>query len=405
MKKIIALFVVLLCFAGVLSAEEKRMAPLGFPSAAGNGMGGSHVAYTSDMYALFVNPAALQWANQGSVVELSSALIGPLNKFVKNGILLSDMLKNMENSFGGNSRSNPFGPILDIIKGGKLPLGIDLRGPVSAAYTANGLGFGLFSRISANARVIGTDVDGAVYGDFMLPFGMSFNILKTGDHELAGGFVLKPFIRIMGDINLSALSLVNNSNLLEDIPASMIGGLGSDLGLLYRFRQNLAAGFTVADLYTAGGKMSDINGTSPNSIYRVPLSLNFGAAYTFRPADLWQGMGMLNSSYAAFTVDWHGLNNVFTWNDRIHRNPILDLGLGAEIGLFDFLKLRVGLRDMLPMMGLGLESRAVKFNIALFGKEMGIEPGVNSTMALDMSIAFRLDTQKREWSWSKALLN
>jgi hypothetical protein len=398
MKKIIALFFALLCLSTALFAEQKRMAPLDFPSTASNGMGGAHVAYTTGIYSLFVNPAALQWANQASILEISPALIGPLNKLAKSGSSIMDALK------GNGGNSNPFGPLSDIIDDGKLSVGMDIRGPLSVGYTANGLGFGLFSRIFVDARIIGTDVDAAAYADMMLPFGMSFNVVRLQDHELAAGFVLKPFVRVMtAGLEMSALDFVSGGDF--DVSAPILAGIGSDLGFLYRFKRDLALGLTLGDVYTFGAKMGDIAGSSPDNLYRVPLSFNLGAAYTFRLSNVWKNTPRaLQSAYAAAMIDWHSMNNIFTWNDRLHRNPILDLGLGAEFGFFNFLKFRVGLHDMLPMIGLGLEPRVFKFNIALYGKELGSEPGINSTMALDLSIALRLDTKKRNWPWSKPLI-
>jgi hypothetical protein len=376
------------------------MAPLGFPSTAGNGMGGPHAAYTSDIYALFVNPAALQWANQASILELSPALMGPLDKLARSGSGLTDALKGKS-----GSGSNPFTSLANIIDGGKLSIGLDMRGPLSAGYTANGLGFGLFSRVFADVRVIGTDVDVTGYVDMMLPFGMSFNVVRLQDHELAAGFVLKPFVRAIIDKELSALDFVGgNGDISINVP--ILAGMGSDLGVLYRFKRDLALGLTLGDLYTFGGRMGNITGTSvDNEIYRVPLSLNLGAAYTFRLANFWEAAPRaLQSAYIAAMADWRSMNNIFTWNDRLHRNPILDLGLGAEFGFFNFLKLRVGFRDMLPAIGLGLEPKVFKFNVALYGKELGSEPGINSTMALDISMALRLETKKRNWPWSKPFI-
>jgi hypothetical protein len=395
MKKLSALFLCLACLSAALSADEKRMAPLGFPSTAANGMGGPHVAYTSDIYALFVNPAALQWANQTSVFELSGAVIGPLGKLAKFGSGMMDAVENADN----------IDPLLDIIEGGKLSLGMDIRGPFSAGYAANGLGFGLFSRTFVDARVIGTDIDAVGYVDMMLPFGMAFNVLRLRDHELAAGFTLKPFVRVLADLEMSVLDFVGNSDALTNAAIPVLGGLGGDLGLLYRFKRDLAAGLTLGDPFTFGARMGNISGASSHKIYRVPFSLNLGAAYTFRLASVWKtAPRALQSAYVAAMMDWHGMNNVFTWNDRIHRNPILDLGMGAEFGFFNFLKLRVGLRDMLPMIGLGLEPRVFKFNVALYGKELGNEPGVNSAMALDLSIAVRLDNKKKNWPWSKPFI-
>jgi hypothetical protein len=399
MKKIAALCLVLLSLSVALFAEQKRMAPLGFPSTAGNGMGGTHVAYTGDIYALFVNPAALQWINQASILEFSPTLIGPLNKLAKSGSSIMDALKG-----GGSGNSNPFGPLSGIIDGGKLSIGMDMRGPLSAGYIANGLGFGLFSRVFVDARIIGTDIDAAAYVDMMAPFGMSFNVLRKQDHELAAGFVLKPFIRAMTvNLEMSALDFVDGGDFNVSLP--ILAGLGSDLGFLYRFKRDLALGLTLGDLYTFGAKMGDIAGASSDSVYRVPLSVNLGAAYTFRIANVWKtAPRVMQSAYIAGMMDWHSINNMFTWNDRLHRNPILDLGMGVEFGLFNFLKLRAGLHDMLPMIGLGLEPRVFKFNIALYGKELGSEPGINSTMALDLSVALRLETKKRTWPWSKPFI-
>jgi hypothetical protein len=400
-KKILALSLVLLCLSAALFGEE-RMAPLSFPSTAGNGMGGSHVAYTGDIYSLFVNPAALLWANQAGILEISPAFIGPLNKFVKSG---SNLFSAMGDSFGGGSGSNPFDPLLSVMDDGKLSIGVDLRGPFSAGYVANGLGFGLFSRVLVDARIVGTDLDAAIYGDLMFPAGMSFNVLKMQDHELAAGFVLKPYFRVLADMELSGLDLVSDSDSL-DIPVALIGGLGSDLGFMYRFKRDLALGLTLGDLFTFGSKMRTINGNPPDGLYRVPFSLNLGASYTFRVANFWKtAPRALQSAYVAAMIDWQSMNNIFTWNDRLHRNPILDLGLGAEFGFFKFLKLRVGLHEMLPSVGFGLEPKVFKFNFAVYGKELGNEPGINPTMALDISMAFRLDTKKRDWPWSKPFVN
>jgi hypothetical protein len=395
MKKLFASFLCFACFSAALSADGNRMAPLIFPSTASNGMGGSHVAYTSDIYALFVNPAAMQWANQTSILELSPAIIGPLDKFAKSGSTILGAIEGLDD----------IDPLLDVIEGGKLSLGMDIRGPLSAGYVANGLGFGIFSRVFVDARFIGTDIDATTYADVMLPFGLAFNVLRLQDHELAAGFVLKPFIRVMAGLETSALDFVGNADSLAETSVPVLGGLGNNLGLLYRFRRDLTVGLTLDDLYTFGARMSNINGESSHDIYQVPLSLNLGAAYTFKLTSLWEeAPRALQSTYIAAMIDWHSLNNVFTWNDRLHRNPVLDLGMGAEFGFFNFLKLRVGLHDMLPMIGLGLEPRIFKFNIALYGKELGSEPGVNSTMALDISVALRLDTKKKTWPWSTPFL-
>jgi hypothetical protein len=297
---------------------------------------------------------------------------------------------------------------------------VDIRGPISIGYTANGFGVGLFSRIVADARITGVDLDAAMYFDVMLPVGMSFNVLRLMDHEVSVGLVLKPFVRATSTIEASALDFFDSalgsddSDFLSDISIPVLAGLGNDLGLMYRFKRDLVAGLTVGDIYTFGVEAVDIAKSldltedkisRSSNTYRVPTSLNLGVAYTFRLANFWEATPQpLQSFYAAAMLDWRSVNNIFTWDDRLHRNPILDLGFGTELGFFNFLKIRLGVRDMLPMIGIGLEPAVVKFNVALYGKELGAEPGVNSTMALDLSLAFRLNTKKKSWPWTKPII-
>jgi hypothetical protein len=432
MKKIIPIVLIVLLCSSALFGEEIKMPALTLTSAASNGLGGPHVAYTDNIFALFVNPAALQWANQGSILEVSTGVTGPLDKLAANANKVSSSIKQIMNSAGEGdttkaTTTNPFEGLTSITNNGRLPLGLDLRGPISIGYTANGFGIGLFSRTVVDTRIIGVDVDGSIYQDIMLPVGMSFNVLKLMDHEFSVGLVLKPFARVSTSIEASALDFFdtgiptgtgsdNEINFLDDISIPVIAGLGNDLGLMYRFKRDLVGGLTIGDVYTFGVKVGDIADSIPDlkgktandsvADYRVPTSLNLGVAYTFRLANFWADTPKpLQSFYAAAMLDWRSFNNVFSWDDRLHRNPILDLGFGTEVGFFNFLKLRFGVRDLLPMVGIGIEPAVFKLNLALYGKELGAEPGVNSTMGLDLSVAFRVDTKKKSWPWSKPIVN
>ncbi|MDR2136493.1 MAG: hypothetical protein LBO76_07745 [Treponema sp.] len=412
MKKIVIPFVALLCLVSALFAEEVTIAPLGYPSTAGNGLGGPHAAYTDGIYSLFVNPAALQWANESMITDLTFGVVGPIGKLLEN----MDSIAGIGESFSdGNTSamSDALTKLTEIMPNGKLPIGADIRGPISFGYTANGLGIGLFSRTTVDARIIGLNIDATAYTDLTLPIGLSFNLLKLKDHELSAGLVLKPFARVLINKELSALDLMDEEkkdNLLK-IPMPVIAGGGGDLGLMYRFKKDLVLGFAAKDVYTAGIKVYDLGSLlgaekeeSPDALYRVPLALNAGLAYTFRPSSFWKTPKAFQSFYVALMADWANLQNVFSWDDRQHRNPLLDIGGGLEIGLFSFLKFRAGVHELLPSVGIGLEPAVFKLNLALYGKELGNEPGVNSTLGVDFSISFRPDTKKKTWFWSKPLI-
>jgi hypothetical protein len=147
-------------------------------------------------------------------------------------------------------------------------------------------------------------------------------------------------------------------------------------------------------------------GSTPDTFYQVPTSLNLGLAYTFKLGKVWKGApSLLRSSYAAFMFDWRNLTDAFqSADDYTKRNAILDLGFGIELGFFNFVKIRMGLNEMLPSFGIGLEPGPFQFNFAMYGKELGKEPGRFSTYVYDFSIAIRPGAKKQTWPWTRRAL-
>jgi hypothetical protein len=382
MKKIAGL----LLFLGVLSAAfAEDMAPLAMPSTRSLGMGGTHVAYTDDVYALFVNPAALRRANQWSFFEISPALTGQFFEFIN--MVLSPSEDEMLSSLG------------DLTKGGKVPIGLDLRGPFSIGYTANGMGIGFWDRIHVDASVVGMDINASLLADVILNYGMSFSILSTENHAVDAGFVVKPFVRGKIDIGFPVLDIISRGtdDIMDDFTIPLIAGAGLDLGFMYRFRGNLSAGLTIDDVYTGGGRVSTLMGDEKgDSSYRVPTTLNLGAAYTLRPLP-WMNL--------AFMLDYRDFTNLFFADDFTRKNPILNLAFGAEVSMLQIFKLRIGLNEMLPAAGIGLVYKALQFNAAIYGKELSNEPGGFSTYALDLSIAIRPGSKAKTWPWSQPIVN
>jgi hypothetical protein len=379
MKKIAVLFLAL----GVLPVSfAEEMAPLAMPSTRGLGMGGTHVAYTDDVYALFVNPAALQRANQGSAFEFSLAFVGPLFDLIDLANSAGDDLTGALGDFAKNT-------------GGKIPIGFELRGPLSIGYTANGLGFGFWNRVHEEATVIGTDISASVFADLIMNFGMSFSILSLGNHEVDAGFVVKPFVRAKGGMAVTALDAIGGGldNIIEEFNVPLIAGGGFDLGFMYRFHNDLAVGMTIDDVYTRGGRIATLYGDDDGvSSYQTPATLNLGVAYTLQPIS-WLGF--------AFMLDCRDVTNLFHADDYTKKNPILNLAFGTELSIFKFLKLRFGFNEMLPAAGIGLGAKAVQLNVAIYGKELSNEPGGFSTYGLDLSIAIRPQTKERSWPWNR----
>jgi hypothetical protein len=254
-----------------------------------------------------------------------------------------------------------------------------------------------------DTQVKGVDIEATVTADLILNYGMSFRLLDLSHHQFDAGFVVKPFVRGLAHKEMSGLDLVDDSDiLLEDFTVPIIMGMGFDLGFMYRFYDDLAFGLTVDDVFTGGSVVASAMGSAPDTSYRVPTSLNLGVAYTLRMGRLWRNApSLLQSSYVAFMFDWRNLTDSFNSDDYTKRNPSLNLGLGMELGLFNFVKLRLGLSEMLPAFGIGIEPGPFQLNFAMYGKELGNEPGRFSTYVYDLSIAIRPGAKKKEWPWTR----
>jgi hypothetical protein len=188
------------------------------------------------------------------------------------------------------------------------------------------------------------------------------------------------------------LDAVGGGDLLDDFNVPLILGGGLDLGFMYRFHRDLAVGMTIDDVFTGGGRVATVVGDEGgDSSYRVPTTLNMGVAYTMQPLP-WMSL--------AFMLDYRKVTDLFVAGDYTKRNPILNLALGTEVGIWRFFKLRLGLNEMLPAVGLGLEAKAFHVNFAVYGKELSNEPGGFSTYGLDVSIAVRPGTKGKSWPWN-----
>jgi hypothetical protein len=121
--------------------------------------------------------------------------------------------------------------------------------------------------------------------------------------------------------------------------------------------------------------------TGANSWGVVEPRMNIGVSYE-----------LLNSRAVilTFMADYRDIFNLFKQKDYRSRNPWLNLGMGLEAGFFNnFLSIQLGMNDMLPAAGIGLNLFIFKVAASIYGKELGNDPGVLSTYGLDLGILFR----------------
>ena len=389
MKKTIIICTILSLFMTLpVFAERMTMPPLAMPTAASNGFGGTHVAYTDNVFALLVNPAAMMRVQQRSFFTLAPSVMSPQGT-VELGKSIADIATGDTNALG--QMADTFSK-----QKGKIALGFELREfPLSIAWVANGFGFGLWNRTFVNANIVGTNVEAHIYEDVMLPIGFAFKILDLERHSFDAGLTIKPFARVRAWESEKITSLLDDaSDFADRINVPLIMGGGLDVGFLYRWGTGFQAGFTFDDILSRGTVVKNLVNEDNNSYY-VPLTMNFGLSYTFK-------LGFLGFTLAA---DWRDIANFFNQDDYLNsRNAALDFGAGLQLSLFNTVYVRVGMSEMLPACGLGLNLGPCKIDLAYYGREFGMEPGQLSVATVDLSIAIRPGAKQRDWPWTQGSL-
>ena len=399
MKKSLAL-VLMLCMAAAVFAEEKSMAPLAMPTARSNGMGGTHIAYTDNVFALLVNPAAMMRVERRSFFALSPMLLNPQSTF--------KMVEAVGPLIEGGGDMTGLGNVMNILseKKGKIALGVDIREfPFSIAWVSDGFGFGLWDRIFVAPEIHGMTVRLNAYADFLLPIGFAFKILDTDSHTVDAGITLKPFVRAKIAERIKLIDIMsNNTDIMDNMSAPLIAGAGFDLGFLYRWDIGFSAGLTLDDIVTRGAVVTDFLGNDTKT-YFVPFTMNLGVAYDTKLSRFFPSApSFLGGMGFTFAFDWHDMANAFQQDDYTKRNAVLNLGMGLQVSMFDMIMLRIGMNEMLPAVGVGFNLGPLELDVAYYGKEFGNEPGLLPTAALDLTIALRPSAKKRNWPWTRGSL-
>ncbi|GHV89409.1 hypothetical protein AGMMS50267_17690 [Spirochaetia bacterium] len=378
----------------VFAVDKIPIAPFTFPSTANAGRGGAHIAFTDNVDALFYNPAALQKARQRSLVEFSPRVIGPVFE-------LLSAIPDLDFDNIGKVVNDIVG--LDPNGRNRVPIGLDLGGPLAIGYAANGFGWGAWNTTSISLRLNGLNaLTIEEHTDLIFNGGMAFNVWETDNHNIDAGFVVKTFGRLsvpVTSLNVmsTALGAVSGGDfdftaLMEDLSVPVLVGAGLDLGVTYRWSQGLVAAMTLSDVFTGAGDVYNLatlipggNDNVPKRLYTVPFTVNLGAAYTMQILPSFVDL--------SFMFDIHDFASMFyDYTTRLlenRKNGLLGLGFGVDAMFLKHYSVRLGLNEMLPAVGIGMKFGGFQFDVSFYGRELGFEPGDYPTYALDIGIVYR----------------
>ena len=395
MKKIIlVLFIVLLAFP--VFAQRQALPRLGIPSPMNNGMGGHHVAFTDNVFSLLVNPGAMVQTRQRSFLNLSIGLYSP-------GLML-DM----------------FGPVMELIgdaagdgeidiqalleplaeQGGQFAVGFNIPSIplISFASVRNGFGLGFWQTGHFNINLNGINSDALLMVDALFPIGFGFTILDFDSHLLDFGFSIIPFGRTWASFGPASVADIIDDvdKFISDMNVNIGYGMTFSAGLMYRWN-GLRVGASFNDIYTymEAFQLDFESGEMTDSMvpYDIPFTLDLGAAYE---------MNLLGLMDLAFMFSWNNVFNIFDQDKYLtNRNAWLDLSLGAQLRLLGFLNFRVGLSEMLPAVGFGLDLGALKIDFSYYGRELGIEPGDFPAAMAELMISIRTQPSPTNRFWNR----
>jgi hypothetical protein len=349
-----------------------------FSSPREKGMGGGHVALADDFSVLLSNPAGLaDMRKVVSVADLGIQAMGPV--FDIAGMVM-----------GGGASATAITDFL-AANNNQLYTGLNLTGPLAFGFTGSGLGFGLFSKLGMTVDVASVStIEVGVQETLLLVGGYAFRFDLGKGHELSLGMNAKGFVR--GDVLkstdiLGLVSLTSNLGSVLASPFTLTTGIGLDAGLRWAWK-GLAAGLVCRDVYspalvTTFANTMDFFSSVPGatSYATIKRSLDLGFAWSPELGRLGEVLDSL-----VIALDYRDILDLAS---PVPRNPILNVGLGVETRFLDIVSMRVGINEALLSAGMGLHLGVLTLNIAAYGAERGLDPGIRPYYNLLVDFDFK----------------
>jgi hypothetical protein len=384
--RLVLISALMLVSSAVLPAGSFVFPGVEFSSARLDAMGGMHVALADDITTLFSNPAGFRQAGpQLSVSELTMSLSGPV-------FSIADLMLRVANGESPNTLlSDP--KVSSLLT--SLYASAGLNGPISFGYVGNGLGFGFFNSSDVTFETEGTlpTVTTTVNENLMFVGGYAFaiplppSILSTLDF----GVSLKVSAQgsVVSDQAISTLLSTPDISFLTNAPFDLYVGMGVDAGVLYTWNKTLSVGIVGRNIYAPVMKNSYARLTSlgagvPTVSYGyTPLNLSAGILFSPR-------LGILERyvTNLKLMLDYSDILD-FVTHAATATNPVLHVGIGAEVVVLQILALRAGFNEGYFSAGLGLNLTYFSLNLTMFGSELSTEPGLHPVYNLLVGLEFR----------------
>lgn len=341
------------------------------------GFGGAYSALETGFDTLSTNPAALAFvSSEWSVSRVAAHASGPL--FDLPSVIQSDDLAT---------------GLLDLVAKNKgVYFGADVTGPLAFGKVDKNFGFGVFNRSVMSADVPSLTRANIYAGEeFLLTGGYGLTVFSKDAHSVAVGLQMKGFFQTFLYESGTSIAVLNafTSFDVDTIPTSLSTGFGLDAGALYRFGDHLNVAVSCKDLYTPVftskyanySDFLDGNAGISTGTDRLDPLLSAGVAFSLPLPEDW-----------ITVTDWKVMADYRDFLDLlkpIYRNPILNVALGTELVLLDVVSLRAGLNETYLSAGLGLDLSLFQIDFAMYGSELGVDPGKRPLLNMVLGVSFQ----------------
>ncbi len=341
-----------------------------------DGMGGYFAAEESGFDTLSTNPAALAYVDkEWSISRLAAEVSGPLFD-IPTAISSGDVTENLLDLVGENNG---------------IYLGANITGPLAFGKVDRNYGFGVFGRTITSADVPSLTSAKLLTGEeLLLTGGYGLPVYESGLKSLAIGLQLKGFVQTFVYEDSTAITVLDDlmGINLQTLPAALSSGFGVDAGLMYRYGPGFSAGITCKDLFTpvfttGYDSLNDFmkgDSSSDTITDLVDPYLNVGVGYDFPLPDTWITI-----------TDWRVMadyRDILDLTNPVYRNPLLNVAIGTEVVIFDVVSLRAGISDTYLATGLGVDLSIFEIDLAMWGSELGLDPGKRPLLNMALSLSF-----------------
>ena len=394
MKKILTILLCLLISVSLFAVEDVRS----------KGMGGYHVTDYSDNYTIKKNPASLAFSGKHKLIlNIQIDAAGPLQDIYEVGedvLASTENYDDSENSDEEASSTDISGELLSkvttlIEENNGFATSSNISPLLNFGFSNKGFGFLASTDIYTDINIpsvtnVGLNV--GFNGNAELGYGFNFDL---GANDIAVGVSADFFSNLLNvGINGSLTQLLGGteseeSSILDSLPITSMKGFSITSGLHYRYADFLNVGIVwnnmisstntanvLIDPETQEVKFDFDNGTK--SKLDSKLAVGFGVKVP---------INFIITSMNIY-VDHENILDLFV-SDKIIKNPILGLNAGVEAVLLKAFSFRLGINESYLAAGFGLRLGSFNIETAVYGSELGLEPGDRPQLNTSISVSFK----------------